>query len=281
MAEYTGKEFIDQATQSLSSGKMLEALDFAQQAVALDQNNGEAYMLTAIALSQLSRAEEADQAFSKAVELAPNNPKVYYNLAVHQYGIGKKREALQSATRVIELDPTHASARDLVSRLETELGIGQSIAPPETPSTFNAVPPMRPVMHYQQGFEPSAHALAFVEKFGSNWDLIGWLIIGVRGLVTILNLFISVPKMMEMISDPNRMMKPQQTNPFMLGTTEPLQLVLSLFGWVLWLLLLLWVIFEFIDKRSNWVWIVPFVVCCCCGLEWIAVAIYIFYGRPK
>jgi len=280
MSDAATKQFIAQAQQSLGGGRIAEALEFAQQAVALDPSNSEALMLCAIALSQLNRPLEAEDAFAKSAELSPANPKLYYNWAVHRYSIGSKSEALEAGRKALDLDPSHASARDLVIRLETELGLRTSVPSASAPPL--STPQMAPPTHYYTPYEPPLHSLKFIERLGPVWDFIGWGFGGLRMLMFL----ISIAEMSRVLSDAsndaNVLIDNIANNPmyYQSGSSNVVGALSVLFS----LAVLGWLVFDILDRRASWLWLVPyFLFCCftCTYFDWIIVPLYVLIGRPK
>ena len=114
------QQFIEQATQSLQTGQFQQALELAEQAIGLDENTSDGWVLKGVALSQLNRPSEATDAFRQAIMHSPYNAKAYFNLAVHNYGQGEKIQAEEMARETIRIDPRHAGAKELLNRIETE-----------------------------------------------------------------------------------------------------------------------------------------------------------------
>jgi hypothetical protein len=45
--------------------------------------------------------------------------------------------------------------------------------------------------------------------------------------------------------------------------------------------IVIWSIMDLIDRRGNFIWLIPNVICSCCGFGWITLPIYILAGRNK
>jgi hypothetical protein len=43
--------------------------------------------------------------------------------------------------------------------------------------------------------------------------------------------------------------------------------------------ILIWSIMDILDRRGNFVWLIPNIICSCCGFGWITLPIYILAGR--
>ncbi len=280
MSEEQARSFIEQATQSLQTGQLNQALDFANQAIMLDPTNGDAFSLKAVALAQLNQNAEATRAFEEAIQLQPTNSKVRYNLAVHLVRQNQKVEGLTQAREALQLDPAHAGARELIAQLERELGVASIPRPSE-----GAVPPVQGVdpniqSPYGQnpyggqppspygpprpGYAGSTHKIAFIEQLGPTWTAIGWALVAVY----ILLMIVQIPATSEAVrfAMENPGVRPTQTqNPF-----------IQILGFGVWVCALTWMIMDIIDRRASWLWLVLYCICCCCGP---VQAIYMLAGR--
>ncbi len=276
MSEEQVRGFIDQATQSIQGGMFNQAIELIDQALALQPDNGEAYLLRGVALSQVNQPQAATEAFQKAVMLQPTNSKAHFNLAVHYSRLGQKDLGLDAAQEALRLDPAHAGARDLVTQLERELGVPSTATDSpatDSPPVQTAQPMGNPYAGqnpYQQsnapylreGYSPNVHAVAFVEKMGSNWVTLGWVLTGLSLLFLIIGL-------QQLLSNPSA-----SRDPFA-GFTGS-RLIITLVDMGVRFAALGWVITDIMDRRGNWVWLIPFVLCCCCAP---VQAIYMLAGR--
>lgn len=284
MSEEQARSFIEQATQSLQTGQLNQALDFANQAIMLDPTNGDAFSLKAVALAQLNQNAEATRAFEEAIQLQPENSKVRYNLAVHLVRQNQKIEGLGQAREALQLDPAHAGARELIAQLERELGVtaeprpeGHAAPPiqgidPNAPyaqnpygqSPYGNQQPT-PYGGERQGYSGSAHNIAFVEQMGPTWTAIGWALVAVY----IILLIVQIPQTIETV---RIVMENPQAQP-------PQNPVFTIIGLVGWVFSFSWMIIDIMDRRASWLWLVLYCICCCCGP---VQAIYMLAGRkPK
>lgn len=311
MSEEQAKQFLEQATQSLQSGQFQQALDLAEQSLAMKETD-EAFILKGISLSQLGRPDEATQALRRAITLGPYNPKAYYNLAVHYYAQGQKNEALEMAREAVRIDSKHAGARDLVTRIEAESMPAQTVQAPridepippagQETSSGQASPPMTgpiqpgpsapgagpnapyqspppPGGYYRPGYETSGvHSLQFVANMGKTWDTIAWVLVAVLLAVTAVSLATNFGVMMEAFSNPERARELSGMSGFGQGG---FQIMLSIVGLAARLGSLVWMILELSDRRGNWLWLLPYILCCCCGFDWLVLGIYLLAGRQK
>lgn len=302
-------EFLQQASQALQAGQFEQALDLIDKSIELLPSSSDAHVIRGISLAQLGRSDEATEAFRKGISVNPNNPKAYYNLATHQYQLGQRTEAHAMANEALRLDPGHAAARDLVQRVEQEqeaereaaraqsappAGTGVGPAPAAAPTgpvepppsgidgpyaaqSPYSTPPQTPSPYQRPGYEPvSNHAVPFVENLGSKWVTFGWAIVGVSLAIFAISLMITPwNAISEAISDPAN----AQSIMSQIQGGSPINTLLSFVGYALQLSALTWMILDLMDRRGNWVWLVPFIPCCCCGFHWMILPIYILAGR--
>lgn len=278
------QQFLQQATQALQDGNAASALELVGQAIALDPQNPDAYVLRGIALSQTGNPEGATAAFLQALALNPQSPKAHYNFATHQYQLGLRREALASAEEALRLDPAHASARGLVERIRLELGESGSMAPPPPRQEVPSNPYEANANYHRPGYDapPDTHSIAFVERLGPTWVTIGWILAAVLLLLTIVQWAQQGPQLLEMfraMQENDQAKLEKLSNEMGFGGMNALAILLSIVGMVLNLGGLTWNIMDIADRRGNWLWIIPYVLCCCCGLQGIALMLYITMGR--
>jgi len=280
MAEDQVRGFLEQATQSIQGGMFNQAIDLIDQAIALDPSNAEAHLLRGVALAQTNQPDAATDSFKRAIEIEPNNAKAFFNLAVHQSRMGAKQPALDAARQAIAIDPAHAGARELVGSLERELGFAsaptQASPPVQSPTAENPYAntgqPTAP--YYREGYAPSGHTVAWVENMGSTWVTIGWILAISSIVLFVVGLALGFGGAMEAFQNPQAA---QARDPFEAFTGW--RLAVTLLDLAVRVAGLLWVIFDIIDRRGNWGWLVGFILCCCCVGP--THAIYMLAGRKS
>lgn len=337
MSQEQAKAFIDSATQALQGGQFAQALEFAQQAITMNPESSEAFVLKGIAHSQLQQPNEATEALRHAIMLSPYNVKAYYNLAVHYFGMGEMGPAEDMAREAIRSDPKHVGAKDLLARIAAatapkqpeapkEQGVGhdplaaqppasgqpeglqppvqQPMPPPSsgpTPPTLQppggqpqppyqqpqaphqppqgpySPPPGQP--YYRPGYEnQQVHSVAFIENMGKNWTTVGYGIGFVASAFWVFGLVQYINYWNQSGGDIQRWAEVLQSESQKGG---PGQMLLSLLSLFTLLLSLIWFIMDLTDRRGNWLWLLPYVVCCCCGMGGYGPLqlIYIWKGR--
>ena len=123
-----------------------------------------------------------------------------------------------------------------------------------------------------------AHSLAWVERMGKNWTLIGILVSVLQGAHWV-GTMLSLPKMIQYFQ--TVMANPKAKPPAMdlgLMSTPLMQIA----GITFTVCILAWIICDLLDRRGNWLWILPLVLgYCCVGIHWIVNLVYIFAGRKR
>lgn len=303
MSEDLGKQFREEAIQSLQSGQAEQALELINQAIELNQHDSESHVLRGISLAQLQRTDEATEAFRNAIACGPSNPKAYFNLAVHQYSLGQKVEAETMAKEAIRLDPTHAGAKDLVGRIQRELNPNvvtptgsvpsqpsnpaDPLSAPQQPSEHPMTSPTQPNLgpgpapgeYYRPGYNTqNVHSLQFVENMGSGWDMFGYILSVVNIVLTVVVLVAVMPVMMEAFNNPQAA-RAGGGSMWMMAGVSPIVNIMSWVNNIIRLITLVWMILELADRRGNWLWLLPFIICCCCGFPGVIIPLYIWKGR--
>jgi tetratricopeptide (TPR) repeat protein len=280
----------EQATAAIQAGNFSEALDFVDRAIAETPSDSELQVLKGICLAQLQRNDEATAAFRQAITLSPYNAKAYYNLAVHQYQLGNKTEALAMATEAANTDIKHGGARKLIETINADLAgtnAPKSVEPnpmdplsapissmPEPAERPRPVEPAPTVNYPRPGYGGNAndHSLAFVEKMGPGWLALGWLTV----LLNLGYLAITVLLLMKFFpqgtTDQAAMQAEIQKDPLAMPGN-----ILFLGGWMG---AIVWTILDLVDRRGNFLWLLPQVLCSCC-VGFITTPLYILVGRRK
>ncbi len=276
-------ETIRQATDALNAGNFGTALELAQQALREDPRSYDAEVLQGISLSQMGRSGEATDAFRRAIAIDPVNPKALYNFATHLYQTGQKQEAMAYARQALNQDPNHASAQQLINLIQSE-----QAPPPVAP----AAPGMpygvqegsqqqyadyyRQAPSYHQAADGTIHTIPWVGKNQTIWTITGWILGPLAFVIFLVTLSTMGPLITEMFESVSRGQDPDQFAQQMQGAVP---------GWVSTLSYAIaaatfaWVITDIIDRRGNFLWLLLLVPCTCCGLQFLALPIYMLAGR--
>lgn len=159
--------------------------------------------------------------------------------------------------------------------------------PQETPTVEPAMPSPPPAgslvpqgdlppvsnPYMKQGYEQSAHSLPFVENLGSAWLGIGWALAAANlaGFIAIIILVVNVLGQVNP-NDPEAVTRAVESQTGLLWFSR-----IAGFGTLVGIMI--WSIMDLIDRRGNFVWLIPNIVCSCCGFGWLTLPIYILAGR--
>lgn len=270
MADEQAKQFIEQATQSLQGGQFAQALELANQAVELAPENSEAHLLRAIALSQSNQPQAATDAFRQSISLNPEVAKTYFNFAVHLYSQGQKVEALSMANEAARLEPSHAGARDLILRIESESGLQAPSTPVQSGAPQTYASPQESGV--RPGYEAPEHSIKFVENMGGGWLTIAWVLSFIDLAVLAFSMLTVIPLFQKYQGDPTGMQAAMQ---------HAIPVGLTVISWVGKGGMLGWLIVDMLDRRGNWLWVIPQVLCGFCGCGFITLPIYLLAGRKR
>jgi tetratricopeptide (TPR) repeat protein len=268
-----------QAQSALQSGQFEAALNAIDQAIALDPRT-DYHVVRGVSLAQLGRANEAASAFQSAIAADPSNAKAFYNFATHMYQQGRKQEALAYAKQAVAKDPAHQSAADLVRLIESESAAPPVAATPPAPGAPYGTPPT--FAQYPREQPPglsNQSSVPFVRDLGPKWTAIGW---GLSfGMLAMFLYMIAVfgPMANEFMAAFSGGEAAMQAAVEKMQTAVP--------GWyspVSWLFTIgsiVWSILDIIDKRSNYLWLLPLILCTCCGLTFMVMPLYLLLGRTR
>lgn len=267
-----GTKLLADSTQALQSGDAQEALRLADQATQLGDVAADAWVLKGIALAQLGQNSDAVEAFRQAVILNPKNEKAFYNFGTLYYRMGNKPEALAMANEAVRLDPSHAAARDLAALLESELRPAESPGPGMAYYDPSAVDPAIQ-------FPAQVHRIGFIGRGQAAWNAVG---VGIA-LLTLWSFFSTFdPAVRE------NMQRYQEA--FNSGngkiTTEALEawnalmpLFLRVFG--TFLLGMVWLIMDVVDRARSWLWVVSYAVLCIGQAHILVMVAYLISTRAS
>ncbi len=272
------EQFIREAQQTMQTGHFAPALELTEQALALDPTSSDAHVLMGVALAQLNRPEEATQAFLAGIRFGPQNTKAFFNLAVHYHQQGQKALSEEMARETLRINSDHPGAKSL-------LGGNDSANEPdsqmmrEVPRTSSETEPGAPnnarsqtTATFRPGYDASTEgSLQFVERMGKGWVFIGMSL----ALLSLLIGFFAWADFLQVLSqigvggDPNAIG----------AMIESSNTWLSVLSTLISLISLLWMIFDVIHRRGNWLWMLPYVLCCCCSFGGVCQLIYLWQGR--
>ena len=151
----------------------------------------------------------------------------------------------------------------------------QQQGPYQAPPGQFQQPPGQP--YYRPGYEnKGVHSIAFIENMGKSWTTVGYAIGGVSTVFWFLELFQMINQWQQSGGDLQKWLELQQQ----FGGGGQGALLLQLISLFMGLISLIWVIMDISDRRGNWLWLLPFVICCCCtGAYGPLLLIYVWKGR--
>jgi Tfp pilus assembly protein PilF len=107
----------------VSAGMMDEAEEFTRSQLESNPGDVEAHRRLSYVLERKGAWEEAAVALERALEIAPDEPVLYNDLMVLYEKYGEKGKVLDVVNRWLVLHPDDEGSRELVERLEDELGV--------------------------------------------------------------------------------------------------------------------------------------------------------------
>ncbi len=105
-----------------ATGRMSEAVDANQTAVALFPQDAEAHNNLGVTLKELGRLSEAESSYNQAIALNPDYAEAHNNLGATLQELGRLDEAEIGFTKAIALKPDYAEAHSNLGVTLQELG---------------------------------------------------------------------------------------------------------------------------------------------------------------
>lgn len=276
MSSETSSELLRGARAAIQVEHVETALNLAERALNIAPRNAEGLMLLGVCKSLLGENEEATQALRKSVALDGTNAEAWYNLGQHYYSVGQTSEAARCAKESLALDPTNRQAEALLHELN-EASDDRGPLPdyyvvPEVPEEAKA--------HldalYEMAREKPVHSLAWVDKLGQTWTHIAYAVLGVTTACEFVTMYLNYTHVKDMILKGGVLNSDSIFKIFAASQGSGLVQILSLVATLGKIALVIWLVCDILDRRSNW-W---FLLLCLCLPAWISMPIYIFAGRP-
>ena len=101
---------LSQAGELEKDGRLQEALDLLNRAVAANPRLVDAYINMISISGRLGQNQEAEQAYRRAIQLDPNQAEAHYNFGVLCFEANRSQEAKAAFARTVEINPRHAEA---------------------------------------------------------------------------------------------------------------------------------------------------------------------------
>jgi len=242
-----------------------KALGLLDRAVEARPDDGAILMLLGITLAQVGRAHEATDALRKATVRLPNDSRPFANLAVHLLDQKNPAEAEAMAREALKIDPDDPSALDVLAKIS---------AAAESAGVFEAAGgplPAESAAVAKFGGRWKGHVLPALDGREMLWDGIGIMLL-VLGLAATVLLVTHTP-----------FTAPDWSQKDAMASSNVRQDPLSIAGIVTWVVAslgsLAWTVFDMIDRKARFIWLVPQVICGFFGLAFVPLSLYLWLGR--
>jgi len=113
---------MEQALELHRAGRLDDAVEHYQKALAVDPNYVQALSNLGVALKVLGRLHEAIASYQKAIAIKPDLAEAHANLGLAQEGLGRMHEAVSCYRKAISLKPGYAVAYGLLGSALKALG---------------------------------------------------------------------------------------------------------------------------------------------------------------
>lgn len=120
-------------------GRLDEAEASCRHAIALQPDFAQAHYNLGIILHEMGQLDDAEESYKHAIELKPDFDQAHFNLGNMLNGLGRLEEAEASYTKTVELKPGRAEAHNHLGNTLQQLGRFE-----ETESIFNKVIELQP-----------------------------------------------------------------------------------------------------------------------------------------
>lgn len=270
LSPYNVKAYYNLAVHYYGVGEKVKAEEMAREAVRVDPRHAGARDL----LGRIEGERAPTEVGTKPAEpgspgqgtavppVAP--PSGVEVLGPRPHELPRQPETHAVPSQPLESPPPGTATRSPAATSATPPG---GYVPPSTPL---------PGGYYRQGYETrQVHSLNFVETMGEGWTRVGWALAIVGTVVFLGSLVATISMWGAIVSNANQ----SGDLPAMFGGNDLLTLILGLVGSFIQIATLVWMILELVDRRGNWLWLIPFLLCCCTGLQGPLVMIYLLKGR--
>lgn len=250
----SAKALYNLSVHQYALGQKADALKSAREAINLDPSHAKARQL-------ISNLETEISGPSPQSTPNPNDP-------LAQPPISQAPPAIPQTPQAPQPNPYASSERPSEPSM--------SIAPPPTLPNVPPQGPGAPQNPYAKAaYEGPEHTIPLVENMGKAWVGIGWFM-ALLSLVAIIGFVLIMVAVIQSgnFEDPNALEAAMQKE-----TGLMLLVNISYYGSLLGILI--WSIMDIIDRRGNFVWLIPNIICSCCGFGWLTLPIYILAGRNK
>lgn len=247
------------ATDKINEGAFAEALDLARNVLVADPSNDEAKLIEAISLSQLGQTAMASEAFAAVIRMVPGNAKARFNAGVHEHNAGNNALARQLLTETLQIEPGHTGASALLNRMPAEAQV-------QVNSNY---------ARQEGGPKPG---IAFVEKLGSTWTSIGWVLGLLGASLFAYTVLVSGPLIMEIVqaSMAGDQAKATELQTKAAGMSNPF-ITFGSYGLIA--ASIAYSVMDIIHRSGNFMWLIIQIPCSCCCSNFPVQLIYMAIGR--
>lgn len=271
ISPYNSKAYYNLAVHYNGLGNKKEACELAREAVGVDPRNGSAKQLLLQLEAELSGPARAptgvrddavnpyDPIPTQASGAAPTSPPP----------IDDQRP--ESGLKASETPaPPHVSAAPGQARPTAP---GAPTAPTGSPYAPPSGSQFSPTGYTRPGYDQSAHSLPWIENMGGGWTALGWGLSAVSFLILVVVVLVNLSTFQGAFAAGA---SSHATSSYNTVLFSPVGII----DFLVRLLCMFWIVFDVIDRRAGWGWVVALVLfgCCCC-IPWIIIPIYMVGGR--
>lgn len=267
LSPYNVKAYFNLAVHYYGIGEKLHAEEMAREAVRVDPRHAGARDLLNRIEGERTPTEVGVRPIDTASPQSGHVPTVAPPPGTHDSGTVEAPQPVQTTSP--SLTPAPGVSPPSGTGMTPPPG---SAGPP--PGGYVPPPKTDPGGYYRAGYEQPVHSLNFVESMGAGWTRAGWGLAIVGTIIFVISLVTTISMWDTIMSSANQ---PGDLSSMFEGNV--VTMVLSLIGWIVQIATLVWMVLELVDRRGNWMWMVPFALCCCCGLQGPVVMIYLLNGR--
>lgn len=269
LSAYNTRAYFNFAVHQNSLGKKNEALELAREAASVDPRNAGARQFVAQLEAELTGGGKAPAGAHETVE----NP--------HDPLSAAPPPAAPPPSTSQEAMPPGVTPLGVYSDAPVDPQIKQqpietrppsvsrpSASDPYASQAANMKSPFT-AGYVRAGYDESVHSLPWVEKMGSGWTAMGWAIWAIILLIGIITTATMFSSLQEAMKGGSAGVQAWEANHLAALSAQSIGMVL----------LGVWLVIDFVDRRTSAGWIVGLVLSCCCFLWWLVTPIYLLAGR--
>lgn len=264
LSPYNAKAYYNLAVHQNSLGNKKEAAELAREAVGVDPRHNAAKQL----LMQLEAEIAGPAHMPSGTHETPVDPE--HPFIQHSHNPGAQDLPGQAPAA-----PGHESpGAPPAAAHPPQAGAAAGPPPGASPYSQPAASQFSPQGYTRPGYDQPAHSLPWVGNMGTAWTTIGWVL----AVITFV-LFAA-----QIATGWSAFQSALAAGANNVGTNyngmmaSPLGLI-DLFAR---LACVFWIVFDVIDRRANWGWVVALIILgCCCCLPFVILPIYLATSRRE